>query len=224
MRRLSFVIGLLIVAALVIWRGTHRNLPAGGGDGREHLTFHRGHMPVDSAAANLDIPTTGATYPPRALGLTAQAKPPSDSWLLDADTDHDRFRRLEVVLRGANIHMLEIGLRFESMHGALARANFPLAGYESQRIVQSASIALLKQPGFAAGGGLDYLGRAEWSALQAAIVAHDGESARARFLEVRQACMSCHATEKLGYLNDSDVFDRTAAFAPAEAAAVRRQP
>ena len=216
MKKAILWIAVVVVAALVVWRGILNNRPeAPGGEGPSHTTFHRGHKPQDRLKANLAAGPAEGTYPPRALGLHAQRKPPSDSWLLDADSDADRFRRLEVVLGGADISMLEIGLRFTVLHEAIASEDFGLAQFEMDKIVRSANVALLKRPGFQEDAGLEYLGRAEWLALRSALDAKDQEAAKTSFHYVRAACMACHTEGKMEFLNGDAAFTKTGSFATA---------
>lgn len=212
---------VLLVLALVAWRGLHGNRPeAPGEEWQSGRHSFRGHKPQDNATRNLGVRPSEGTYPPRALGLAPQSTPPSDSWLLDADSNWDRFRRLEVVLGGADPSMIEIGYRFKVLHDALAARDFALAAFEMERIARSADIALLKQPGGRPGRGLEYLGKAEWGALSAALASRDQGAAEADFLAVRKICMACHAAKSMAFLNGGKVFKETDGFgAPAPASA-----
>lgn len=210
----------IVVIGVVIWRGleTHPLVP--DTSGRPATDFSRGHKPSDSLEKNLSTAPVQSvssesligSYPPRGLGLAAQRKPPSNSWLLDADSDRERFRRIEAALRGLSPHMVEIGLRFGVMHDAIRRGNLQLALLELNRSVESAEIGMLKRPGFAAGAGAEFLGVAQWQALRAALESGNQESARSTFLAVRETCLACHAAGGQAFINDSAVFDATAAF------------
>jgi hypothetical protein len=208
-------LALAAVAAAIIWRGSARNQPSSGDTEGTSLNY-RGHRAEKGAATgfSLDVATT-PSYPPRGLGLPPQAKPPSDSWLLDADSNWDRFRRIEVVLRGADIHMFEIGIRFGELRDAVAHSEFDLAAHQIQRIVQAAEIATLKEPGWVEGRGIEYLGRPQWQALRAAVLARDGPASRNALLAVRRTCLACHAARNMEYLNRQELFVRTASFADA---------
>jgi len=217
MKKIILWLAVIVVTALVVWRGITHNAPeAPGGEGPSHTMFHRGHKPQDKLKENLAAGPAEGTYPPRALGLHGQRKPPSDSWLLDADSDTDRFRRLEVVLGGADSSMLEIGLRFEVLHEAIATGDLDLARFEMDRIVRSANVALLKQPGFKEDAGLEYLGRIEWLALRSALESKDQNAAKTDFHYVRAACMACHTGKKMEFLNGTAAFATTGSFAAAQ--------
>jgi hypothetical protein len=215
------VTGAIVVAA-VIWRGVsaHPNVEA---DPRATVHLGRGQVQRGSLSENLhsravdgaNSETARGSYPPRALGLTAQRMPPSNSWLLDADSDRDRFERIEAAMRGLDVTMLEIGVRFGTLHDAIERGNFRLAQHEASRIGEAARVGMLKRPGFRHGDGVDYLGATEWTALTTALRASDVQGSRAAFLEVRRSCTACHESQGMGYLNTSDVFDSTAQFSTA---------
>jgi hypothetical protein len=223
-----YVVAGAIVIAAVIWRGASTH-PSEPGEGRT-IELGRGHVQAGSVAHNLhssqvegtSSETARGAYPPRALGLTAQRMPPSNSWLLDADSDRDRFQRIEAAMRGLDVTMFEIGARFGTLHDAIERGNFGLAQHEAARIGEAARVGMLKRPGFRHGEGVDYLGAVEWTALTRALQARDIQRSRAAFLDVRRSCTACHATQNMGYLNESDVFDRTAQFSTAPTSASDR--
>ncbi|MEW6364296.1 MAG: hypothetical protein AB1714_06610 [Acidobacteriota bacterium] len=207
MRTIRCLSGMLLWSVLLA--GCH-NWPASR-EGDESKS-QRGRRPDDHTADNLNVPGPEGTYPPRAQGLASQSRPFSDSWLLDAESDWDRFRRLEVMLRGVDIHMLEIGFRFDRLHDAIERGEMELAQYEMEKIVQAASFAILLQPGWQEGKGIEYLGRSDWMALKAAVLARNQEAAKTSYLDVRQACMSCHTLKQMEFLNRQQLFARTASF------------
>lgn len=59
--------------------------------------------------------------------LQNQQKPASRNWLLDADDDAERFRRLQTALGGSDMQMSMIGQRFEEIHVAIGKNNPALA-------------------------------------------------------------------------------------------------
>ena len=224
MWRQGYFLGVALVILAVIAFGLLANMPRSD-DRRAASVYPRGHVPSNGLASNFDLASVdrsesvGGQYPPRALGLAVQRKPPTDSWLLDADSDSERFRRIEVALRGLDIHMVEIGGRFGVMHDAIDRGNLQLASLEADKTVETARIAMLKRPGFAGDEGQTYLGVAEWTDLRQALRAGDAVQARAAFLQVRESCIACHTARGMGFINDSAVFETTATFANASAAA-----
>jgi hypothetical protein len=231
MHRYGYFVGVALVFVAVLLFGLIANMPRSD-DRRAASNYPRGHVPSQGLASNFDLATVdrtasasaGVGYPPRALGLAIQRRPPSDSWLLDADSDRERFRRIEVALRGLDVHMVEIGARFGVMHDAIARGNLPLAALEADKTIETARIAMLKRPGFGGDEGLKYMGAPQWTALRQALRAGDAAQSQAAFEQVRQSCMACHAARGLGFINDSAVFEDTATFAGAGTAAPANPP
>ena len=219
MRNIGFYTGVGLVILAVVIFGLMANTPRTA-DPRPATAYSRGHLPSDGLASNFDLASVDRAnarsaaggYPPRAFALSAQRKPPSDSWLLDADSDRERFRRIEVSMRGLDIHMAEIGARFGLMHDAIGRQNLRLAELEADKSIESARIAMLKRPGFGGDEGLKYMGAAQWTALLEALRSGDAARSQTAFLEVRQSCMACHTARGMEFLNDSALFESTAQF------------
>lgn len=217
MGKVGYYLAVSVVIALILAWGlmAHPFDP----DYQQGPRVNRGPAPAAGLARNFDLQEIDRVqrergdYPPRALGLTAQRRPPSDSWLLDADSDSERFRRIEVAMRGLDIHMAEIGVRFDVMHDAIERGNLRLASLEAEKSIETARIAMLKRPGLTGDQGLKYMGAPQWTELMAALESGDQARSRAAFAEVRQTCMSCHAARGMGFINDSRLFDSTANFA-----------
>jgi hypothetical protein len=228
MRIAWYYVAVALCFAVVVWLGWGFNKPHAPSD--RPASTARAVLPAGGLARNFSLEPIEAAesargdYPPRAFGLAAQRKPPSDSWLLDADSDRERFRRIEVALRGLDIHMLEIGVRFGVMHDAIGRGNLPLATLEAEKSIESARIAMLKRPGFGGDEGLKYMGAAQWTALLDSLRSGDVARSQTAFLQVRQSCMACHASRDMGFLNDSALFESTATFAGAQSVATPTKP
>ena len=79
------------------------------------------------------------------LGLK-QTKPASNNWLLDADTDAERFRRLEMDASGYDKAMVEIGIRFEELNYAIKGENWAMAEYQIKKINDRLNSAAMKRP------------------------------------------------------------------------------
>jgi len=73
-------------------------------------------------------------HPKDAKFSVVQSKPASNKWLLDADSDTERFRRIELVTSGYDIPMIEVGTRYEELVGAVSRSNWDLASYQIEKI------------------------------------------------------------------------------------------
>jgi hypothetical protein len=221
-----FAVALCFV--VIVWVGWATNKPHD--PSARPASTARGQLPAGGLSRNFSLEPMDKAggvrgeYPPRAFGLAAQRKPPSDSWLLDADSDRERFRRVEVALRGLDVHMAEIGVRFGVMHDAIERGNLPLAALEADKTIESARIAMLKRPGFGGDEGLKYMGAPQWTLLKTSLESGDAARAQTAFLGVRQSCMACHAARGMAFINNSRLFDSTAQFATRSASAAPSDP
>lgn len=138
----------------------------------------------------------------------AQSKPPSNKWLQDADTDAERFRRIELVTSGYDIPMIEIGVRYEELVGAVKRSNWDLAAYQIEKITARMNQTAIKRPGRTDSLERHFLESAPWAAVAKSVKAKDSPASLQHLSSVTGQCMACHVAEGLGYMNDSGVFLR----------------
>jgi len=71
----------------------------------------------------------------------------ANDWLLSADSDTERFERLQQQLRGFDQPMWEVGDRYSSLHAALERENYDLALYHWDKIGTTIENGIAKRPG-----------------------------------------------------------------------------
>lgn len=153
-------------------------------------------------------------FPKAYKELGKQTKPPSNNWLLDANDDTERFRRLQVVLSGTDIPMMEIGYRYEELHTAISKNNWNMGIYNWEKLRDRMNAAAMKRPVRTQNIEGMFLDSGVWKAMHDALKAGNAEKVRAEFQTVRQICMACHVAEKVGFLNDSNLFSRTEKFPP----------
>jgi hypothetical protein len=187
------------------------------------MTSLRHHFSLTFAAAGLTILTSGgwtasaqSKEPPRfpagIAGLTqGQDKPPTSNWLLDARTDEERFRRLQVYSGGTDQQMWQVGYRYEQVYHAIIDNNLPLASYQWGKLRDVVNVALMKRPNRTPNAETVFL-NSTWPLLDEALKGGNPAAARKTFLAERQACMSCHVAEGLPFLNNTPLFRNTAAF------------
>jgi hypothetical protein len=70
----------------------------------------------------------------------------------------------------------------------------------------------VQRPGSTSGAGPDYLCAAERQVPCAALRSGRDDTAHTAFLKVREACLACHSAQGMAFINDSAVFEATAAF------------
>ena len=157
-------------------------------------------------------------FPKGVAGLAdgQKGKPPSNNWLRDADTDTERFRRLEILLAGTEMAMWEIGMRYEQMYDAIKVDNYDYARFNWEKIKGRSNSALMKRPGRTVnmeGMLLD----STWQTVDDGLKTKDPIKAREAFATARQICMGCHIAEQMSFFNQHPMFTRTESFPAAMA-------
>lgn len=151
-------------------------------------------------------------FPKGVRGLAEnQKKPPSANWLLDADTDAERFRRLQILSGGTEQQMWEIGQRYLSTHQAVIDENWELADHHWGKIRDRLNVALMKRPNRTANAEANFLDHS-WGQFSDALKSRDVARIRESFLAQRQACMACHLAEKMAFMNEQPLFRQTDGF------------
>jgi hypothetical protein len=166
------------------------------------------------ALAQSVVPPTGVAprFPTAYKELAQQTRPPSNNWLLDANDDTERFRRLQVVAGGTDIPMWEIAHRYEEVYVAIQNNNWEMGVYHWEKVRDRLNTAGMKRPARTQNIERLFLDNGVWTSMHDALTSRDADRMRKQFLAVRQACMACHVAERVAFLNDSSVFARTATF------------
>lgn len=166
------------------------------------------------AAAQSVVKPTGnpPRFPKADKKLAEQTRAPSNNWLLDANDDAERFRRLQVVASGTDIPMWEIAHRYEELHRAIDLNNWEMGVYHLEKLRDRMNAAAMKRPARTQNMEGMFLDGAAYSGMHDALTSRDGARMRKAFAAVREACIACHTAENVGFLNDSSTFQRTAAF------------
>ena len=151
-------------------------------------------------------------FPEAYKDLEKQSKPPSNNWLLDANDDTERFRRLQVVAGGTDIPMWEIAHRYEELYVAIQAGNWEMGVYHWEKLRDRMNTAAMKRPARTQNIEGMFLNSGVWQSMHDALTSRDRGRMQQQFQVVRQACMACHVAEKVGFLNDSSVLKRTESF------------
>ncbi|WDE06152.1 hypothetical protein SG34_004260 [Thalassomonas viridans] len=136
---------------------------------------------------------------------TAKVNPFSNHWLLDEKDEDKRTRKLEKYLRGFDQPMLEVGQRYSSIHQALKDNNFELASYHWKKIRQTIKNGLMKRPARKKNAEL-ILFNNTWQQVFNDFQSHDISRAWQGFDKATSACLSCHAAEKVNFVNNQPLF------------------
>ncbi len=134
---------------------------------------------------------------------------PSKTWLSDAPTDQESFKRLERYLGGFGQRMREIGDRFEVLHDAVSRNKYELAAFQWKEIGTAMVSGYLTRPQFQANAEGMFLKDVS-PEFKTALASGDKKKIDDTFETVRQTCMACHIAEKVAFINDHPLFRKTA--------------
>lgn len=137
--------------------------------------------------------------------LLQQAKPATNNWLQDAESDPERFKKLEVYLRGFDQPMLEVGQRYEKLYYAIQDKNWGLANYQWKKIKRTINAGLMKRPKRAPNAKAMFLENV-WLKLDKSIQSQQNKSIEEDFMLARQACLHCHIAEKVDFINNQALF------------------
>lgn len=165
-------------------------------------------------AAGVVKPTGNkAQFPKADKELAKQTRPPSNNWLLDANDDIERFRRLQVAMSGTDIPMWEITYRYEELYRAIQKNNWEMGVYHWDKLRDRMNTAAMKRPVRTQNIEGMFLESGVWQSMRDALVSKSPKRMRDEFQTVREVCMACHVAENVGFLNDSSTFERTKSFA-----------
>ncbi|WP_271271030.1 hypothetical protein [Aliamphritea hakodatensis] len=128
-------------------------------------------------------------------------------WVSGAPDQLTKDKRLEKYLRGFDQPMWEVGERYDRMEQALIDENYELAQYHWKKIRITLENGLMKRPGRRANAEAILLNRT-WSEVRDALATEDPAIVKAGFQKAKNACMACHAAERVAYMNDQPLFMR----------------
>ena len=151
-------------------------------------------------------------FPEADKKLAEQTKPPSSNWLLDANDDTERFRRLQIVASGTDVPMWEIANRYEELWVAIQKANWEMGVYHLEKMRDRMNTSGMKRPARTQNIEAMFLKSGVYQNMHDALTSKDPERMKKEFMTLRAVCMGCHTAENVGFLNDSAVFVRTQEF------------
>ncbi len=137
--------------------------------------------------------------------LLQKAKPATNNWLQDAGSDPERFKKLEVYLRGFDQPMLEVGERYEKLYYAIQDKNWGLTNYQWKKIKRTINTGLMKRPKRAPNAKAMFLENV-WPKLESSIQSKQDKRIEEDFMLARQACLNCHIAERVDFINNQSLF------------------
>ena len=147
----------------------------------------------------------------KGLAESQDKDPSTGNCLLDARTDQERFRRLQIYSGGTDQQMWQMGYRYEQVYHAIIDENWELGTHHWAKLRDVFNVALMKRPNRTPNAEALFL-NTTWKALDDALKSGNAASARQAFLAERQACMACHVAEGMPFLNNTPIFRDTASF------------
>jgi len=127
-------------------------------------------------------------------------------WLLEAESDSERFELLQRYLRGFDQPMWEVGERYRSVYEALSRENYDLAAYHWKKIRTTIKNGYLKRPARQANADAILLDKT-WQEVDDSFKTKNSEDAWLGFERAKSACMACHVAERVPYMNNQPLFE-----------------
>lgn len=129
-------------------------------------------------------------FPKAYKELGTQTKPPSNNWLLDANDDTERFRRLQVAMSGTDIPMIEIGQRYEELYTAITKNNWEMGIYHWEKLRARMNTSGMKRPARTQNMEDMFLESGVWQGMYDALKAGDAKKVRSEFQTVTEICRS----------------------------------
>ena len=134
---------------------------------------------------------SGACGPVVEEQQTEQVSAGSDTWL-QGSTD-ERFDTVTKHLRGLDMAMVEIGYRYQELYRAGSGGNWPYANYQVNKIRQSLANALERRPKRAPSTDEYFLPVLD--VMNEVVAKQDSEQFAVSFIDLTNACNSCHEAE-----------------------------
>lgn len=163
------------------------------------------HFPILMAVAIFVI------FSVACLAMAQETAKQSNNWLLDAEDDTERFKRIQQMFGGFSAAMQVVGDRYERTFEAVIEGNFGLADYHWKKVKDAIELGFLRRPGRKANAVALFL-EDPWPTLEEALAAKDGQLSKEALLSARSACMTCHVAENVPFINDQPMFRRTVTF------------
>jgi hypothetical protein len=136
------------------------------------------------------------------VGVAACARPPAPTpsgeggWL--AGTSDEKFETVARQLRGFDMAMVETGYRYNELYWAARDRNWGYADYQAKKIRTAIENGLQRRPKRAPSA--ETFLRIVLPAVEDAIARRDARLLEGRLGTMRAACNTCHAAEKVEFV------------------------
>jgi hypothetical protein len=156
--------------------------------------------------AACEQPAADAAAPEPPAGEAALPERTPNDWIFNIPEDDARIAALQLQLRGLDVAMWEVGMRYEGLYEALSRGNGELAVYHWEKTKQTLDNALVRRPARRANAEALFLNTL-WPEVRQVLGEGTAEERWAAFERVRGACLACHEAENVVWMNDMAMFD-----------------
>ena len=117
-------------------------------------------------------------------------------WLLDS-TERQRVAQLSRHLRGFDMAMVEVGYRYNQLHGATQERNWEYAEYQLGKLELAIALGLERRPARAASAAMI---NAPIAAFRTALEGRSPHAVDAAFAELTATCNRCHSAEGVSFI------------------------
>ncbi|MEZ8028653.1 hypothetical protein [Enterovibrio norvegicus] len=137
-----------------------------------------------------------------AIATVTQFKGQND-WVMNKETNDERFKVLQKQMRGFDMTMFETGARFNTFYFALKNQNYDMATYQWKKIKKTIVNGTERRPARKANADAMFID-SQWKVMQAAIDSKDDAKIWETFETTKAVCNACHVAEKVGFVKVVD--------------------
>ena len=137
-------------------------------------------------------------------GLLAQNNYSTTSnWLLETQTDAQKFKAIQKQFRGFDLAMVEVGYRFNSFYFAIKDKNYDLANYQWDKIKKAITNGTHRRPKRKTNSEVMFL-NTQHKTMKTALSKKNDKLIWKEYSQIKQSCNACHAAERVPFIKVID--------------------
>ncbi len=125
------------------------------------------------------------------------------NWLLEMNTNDQKFRAIQKQLRGFDLAMVEVGYRFNSFYFAIQDKNYDLAHYQWDKIKKAIENGTQRRPKRKSNSEMMFLDT-QYKTMKTALNKKDEQGIWKEYEQTKQICNACHVAEKVPFIKVID--------------------
>ncbi len=125
------------------------------------------------------------------------------NWLLETETNEQKFKKIQKQFRGFDLAMVEVGYRFNSFYFAIKDKNYDLAHYQLDKIKKAIENGTERRPKRKKNSETMFLNR-QYKAMDEALSSKDSQQIQKEYINTKQLCNACHIAEKVPFIHVID--------------------